>query len=296
MFYKIYRILKLGSSPATVVYPYPIVPFLAFAISKATVADFIISLVYVFAYCTAVNLWNHINDAEIDVKFGDRNELLILLQYKREAIAITIFLYLLAFFVVLAKTNTLVTLCYTISVIITWLYSDRIWIGKYIRRLKENYILEIVTYSIVLPLSSIVLWCFFSELNYHCIVFSTIITVVLFSSVMLKDIKDISADLQAGYKTLAIVLPPEKLLQISLIFSYTYYILLFIFSCTLCLFPKFSAIGLFPLLLLIYSTFNLHKKSWEISYKTIKFIKIFVYSYVASLILMSAGAFYENFI
>lgn len=292
MFYKFYKILKLGATPPTIVYPYPLIPFLAFLLSKSTIFDFAVSLLFVMAYCSAVNLWNHLNDAEIDVQFG-RDELKMLLHIKSQLTLLVISLYFLAFVILLLKGDSLALICYIIAVITTWAYSDRVFLGKYIKRFKEHYVSEILTYAIVLPLSSLILWSLFSKINTTGIIFSLLVSALLFSVVMLKDIKDISSDSAAGYKTLAVVLSPRTLLKLSVAFNIIYYSLLTFASFTV--FPISCIAGLAPTPLLIYSTLNLYKRQWKINFETIKYIKIYIYSYIFSMILVIFGAIYENF-
>ncbi len=287
------KLIKLGATPPSIIYPYPIIPFLAFALSKGSFINFLVSLLFVSTYCSAVNLWNHFNDAEDDVKAG-RKDSALLLELGYKSVVLVLFLYLIAFIIVLIKTNVVVVVLYLIAVIITWIYSDKIFIGKVIRRFKEYYVSEVLTYLIVVPLSSIVLWCFFSEIDLRCFGFVAIVTTLFLSIIVLKDIKDITVDADAGYKTLAVVVSPQNLLKTSFTLNALYYALIFLLSISI--FPRTVMIGLIPLPILIYVIYCMLKRKWLIDIDSINLVKLYVYSYLLSLILICVGAFYWNFI
>ncbi len=287
------RLIKLGATPPSIIYPYPFIPFLAFAISKGNIIDFLISLAFVSTYFSAVNLWNHINDVEEDVKAG-RKEFKILLEIRFKAIVFVLMLYLIAFLIVILKTNSIIAvILYIIISFITWLYSDKIFIGRFIKRFKEHYVTEVLTYIVVVPLFSIVLWCFFSNIDLKCLEFTAITTVLSLSIVVLKDIKDISADLSAGYKTLAVVFSPQTLLKVSFALNFLYYILILVLSVFS---VRMIIIGLIPFPVFLYLLLNLSKRDWMIDKYSANLIKAYVYSYLASIALVCIGAFYENFI
>ena len=287
------KLIKLGATPPSIVYPYPFIPFLAFVLSRGSFIDFLISLIFVSTYFSAINLWNHINDAEDDVKAG-RKESEILLKIRFKATIFVLMLYIIAFiFVILRSKSAIAPLLYIIIAVTTWLYSDKMFVGRFIKRFKEHYVTEVLTYLITVPLFFTVLWSFFSDIDLKCLGFTSIATVLFLSIVVLKDIKDISADLSAGYKTLAVVFSPQGLLKTSFILNALYYIL--IFALSILIFPKTVIIGLVPFLLFLYIVYNMQKRKWLIDISSINLVKLYVYSYLISLMLICIGAFYWNF-
>jgi len=72
-------------------------------------------------------------------------------------------------------------------------------------RLKEHYIGELIAYSIAMPIYALSIWLVYSDLNPMGLII--IIGVFLFSisGLLLKDLKDISGDREAGLRTFGVV-------------------------------------------------------------------------------------------
>jgi 1,4-dihydroxy-2-naphthoate octaprenyltransferase len=288
-FQKILKLLKLSATPPTVVYPYPLIPLLILFLSKSNIYNFVISLIFVFFYYSAVNLWNHVNDAEEDVKAG-RSEHQILLELKKKIVVIVVLHYISALLLVIFFTNFLATLMFVMCILFTWVYSDKIIFGKYINRFKEHYVTEILTYIVVVPTSTLVLWSFMSTIDIAAISFSILFGIYFISIIVLKDIKDITSDSEAGYKTLAVVYNPRTLLKLSFSLNFLYYITLVCFSVTFIL-PNTSILGAMPVVFLIYLSITLIKLKWQINIRSAKFIRLYIRSYLTSLVLFIIGAF-----
>ena len=290
-FLTIFKIIKLSATPPSIVFPYPLVPLLALSLSCSKIANFMVSLVFVSTYCGATNLWNHLNDAEIDIKFG-REEFKLLLDVKSYLVAFIVILYILALISVFYFSFNPQTACilFGISLILTWMYSDRILIGKSFRRFKEHYVTEILTYLVVLPSSSIVLWSLFSEINMRGIAFALLVTFVYFSLIVLKDIKDLSADEYAGYKTLAVVFPVRSLFKLSIFLGLVCYVFVLVY-CLEHVFPPLNLLGLLSLSLFFHSTFKIREGDWRITIGKIKYIKEYVSSYLLFIVLLILANF-----
>ncbi len=286
----IINILKISSEPPSLVYPYPLIPFAAFALAKTSILKFVAALLFVFAYCSASNLWNHINDLEVDIKFGRKN-FEFLFKYRYVLILYIFALYflgaLILYFVSFNRYFSL--MLYFICFIILWLYSDRLLLGKKIKRFKENYLTEFLTYTIVTPISAVVLWSLYRPISTKGILFAIMVTFLCLSIFVLKDLKDISADTYAGYRTLAVVFNPKILIKLSFILNFVYYIILCIFSL-FGVFPITCLLGMATLPIYFYALVSLKRNSWIPSISQEKIIKMYVYSYMISILLFGIGA------
>jgi 1,4-dihydroxy-2-naphthoate octaprenyltransferase len=250
-------------------------------------------MLFVASYYSAVNLWNHFNDAEEDIKSG-RKESAVLMEMGRKITVIVVLFYTLAFTIIYIMSGWMVALIYLIAALTTWLYSDRIFAGKRFKRLKEHYATEILTYLIVVPLSALVLWSLFEVINSKAFGFAIVVSLCFLSAVVMKDLKDITADEEAGYKTLAVVFSPGQLIKASLTLNFLYYLSVAIFSVTI--FPISCLIALIPITVVTYVTVKLAKNNWKIAIENAGLIKAYIFSYLSSLLLLCGGAFYGNFL
>ena len=93
---------------------------------------------------------------------------------------------------------------FSIWLMITWLYSDNIFMGKIFGlRLKTHYIGEIITYGIAYPSYTLSIWLIYSDLNISGITVALVFMFLGLSGVLIKDLKDISGDRKAGLEHLA---------------------------------------------------------------------------------------------
>jgi len=97
--------------------------------------------------------------------------------------------------------------------------------------------------------------------------------------VLLKDIKDYSADTLAGYKTLAVIASPLTLFIIS--FSMFLIAISLVVTCLsiLRVIPKQLVLTTFMFIPLTYSILSIRKAGWEISLKIMNAIKLYTVSY-----------------
>ena len=282
----ILKFFRIGSQPVTLVYPIPLVSFLGFCLS-GLVEGFVTSFLFVLFFATAINLWNHLNDAEDDDRAG-RYYSKFLIEKRSEAVLFVIFCYIISFFIlyIFSKNRWVAIPFFFVSAIFTWIYSDRLFIGKFIKRFKEDYRTEILTYLFSTTTFFMLFWTFFSEVSATGIYFTAVNSTIYLSAFFLKDIKDISADSEAGYRTLAVVLPPSYLLKISA----TFFVLTLIIITAASLsgvFSKYSILTLFILPLLFYTFIHFYRNEWRISPKIAGKLKIYVYCYPLSILLLS---------
>ncbi|WP_456329349.1 UbiA family prenyltransferase [Archaeoglobus sp.] len=278
----ILKFLKIGSKPATIAYPLPLVSFLGFCLS-GDLMSFIVSYLFALFFFTAINLWNHTNDAEDDLRAG-RAEAEFLIHKRTEATAFVISCYVISSLLVVwgSKDKEIALLAFLISALLTWTYSDKIFVGRFLRRLKEDYRTEILTYLITTTSFFLLFWTFFSKVSMIGISFALVLAAIYLSGFFLKDIKDISADVEAGYQTLAVVFPPGTLLKFS-VFSFAVAIILAAIS-PLLTFPSnlvFLSIILIPLL---YCIIIFHRHKWKINKNILPELKIYTKLHILSIL------------
>ena len=283
-FKKFLKLFLIGSKPINFAYPLPIASFVAFSISNSNIFEFLVSYIFCAFFFTAANLWNHINDAEEDAKTG-RGDAAFLLKEKELAIFLAIFFYILSALTLAFTKDSLAIFTYLPCLVLTWIYSDRILLGTLFRRLKENYRTELLTYLIVTFTFPMTLWCFFDHLSAKGFGFSLILGTFYLSGVILKDIKDYSADFESGYRTLSVVFDPETLLKASSALLYLAFALIAILAI-LKVIPFPSILTLSMLLPVSYAVLRMRFFSWDISLKTLKEIKIYTLTYPISLTLL----------
>ncbi|MDI9609976.1 MAG: UbiA family prenyltransferase [Archaeoglobales archaeon] len=281
--------LLIGSKPINIVYPLPLASFLALVLSKSNIESFLISYLFCFFFFTAVNLWNHVNDAEDDAK-GGKEEAIFLIERKKEASFFSVILYLLSAIFILFTKDAIAIPAFLICVAITWIYSDKMLFGRCLRRLKEDYRTELLTYAIVTPSFFILLWSFFLQISIKGICFALILSLIYLSAILLKDLKDLTSDTLAGYRTLAVIFSPEKLFKSSA-FLFTMTIFLIAFLSFVELFPKTTAITVLMLLPVLYSTISIKKQNWELSLKTLRELRVYTLSFPLTLIVFAILSF-----
>jgi 1,4-dihydroxy-2-naphthoate octaprenyltransferase len=280
-----FNLLKVGSKPINIAYPLPLTSFLAFSLSDSGILEFAISYVFCFFFFTAINLWNHVNDAEDDARDG-REHAIFLLKNRRKAVIFVLFFYAFSALMISLAKDAIAVPLFLICSILTWIYSDKIFLGKKIRRFKEDYRTEILTYIIVTPSFALTLWTFFSPANSIGLFFATIFALLYISGVLLKDIKDYSADTLAGYKTLAVIAPPLTLFIISFfIFLITIFIIVTL-SITKII-PKQLVFTGFMFIPLTYSILSIKKAGWKINSTILNAIKIYTVSYPLIILFMA---------
>ncbi len=293
-------ILVIGAIPINLVYPIPLVSIVALSLTLQypshhilSLFNFINSYVFSFLFFTAINLWNHLNDLNDDIIAGRSFSHKLLKNYKL-ALSISIFCYFLAvLYFIFFSLDLRVTPFLIVCMMFTWMYSDRILVGKIIRRFKEWYVTELLTYFVVSPLFFLVLWSFFEPVSSKGLAFSLLVSLLYISGVFLKDMKDITSDANAGYETLAIVFSPQFLIRISILLNLASFVLLLLYSVT-GIFPMGCTLSLVVVFIVVYVIFKLNKEKWKISKDMVGILSIYSYTYVFSLLFIALGGFISN--
>jgi len=245
----------------------------------------------------ASNLWNHTNDIEEDALQGKKTVLTQkFVSYKTTSI-ISMFLYGISMIIISYMSIMLekpIFIFFSIWLMITWLYSDNIFMGKIFGfRLKTHYIGEIITYGIAYPSYTLSIWLIYSDLNISGIAVALVFMFLGLSGVMIKDLKDISGDRKAGLRTLGVKFIPSKLLLSSCIFIILYYIIILysIFFRILKLNLSMLLVIL-PFIWFLQNTFyHFHKKGWRIDVNDINSIRVMNASIYISLLVLGIGGF-----
>lgn len=243
----------------------------------------------------ASNLWNHANDLVEDKAQGKMTVITRNLVSQKSAIILSIMLYSLSaliYYYYINKPGKPVLVFFLIWFVITWWYSDDIFLRKIFGfRLKTHYIGEILTYGIAYPAYTVSIWLIYSDLNTSIIALAVSFSFFGISGVLIKDLKDISGDRKAGLRTLGVIFSPSKLIYFSCIFLILYYVVIFD-SIALGIFDKGMLLISIPFLWFIRNTFYyFHKKGWNLEIGDLGSIKTMMISTYASLIVLGVGAF-----
>jgi len=286
--FNILDIFRLSATPPSIIYPIPLFAFVVFSLSHPKLSYLIFGIVFTFTSQAGINLWNHVNDIEEDILAGKMNFLIQNPDIKNWVAILSFLLYLLSFILIFcfAIDRIVALISFSAVTLATWVYSDRMFYGKHLRRWKDYYITEVMTYLISIPSYTIAVWAFMARINVKTFALSILMTVFMLSGMVLKDLKDVSGDEKAGLKTLAVVLSPSVLLKTSVALSWCYFILIFIFSL-FNLLTRQSVVAVLPALLFIKSTISLLKNNWVIDERVAVAIRQMILSEVVSLILLA---------
>ena len=288
---KIIDLAKLMFSPFSIISPIPIFAFFLFFIStKFTEIDsfkillLMIGIITTLLSSGASNFWNHSNDIKEDIKNNKNTLLTKNIISQNTAILISIMLYSLSIILVVIISIFLdrpIYFYFMIWAFITWWYSDNFFLKKIIGfRLKTHYIGEIFTYSIAYPAYTMSIWLIFSDSYITGIVLSLILMCFGMAGVLLKDIKDIKGDREAGLKTLG-----------ACIFLILYFFIILI-ATNGKIFNSLSVIILIPFIYLIDKTYlHFNKKNWKLEIGDHKNIKSMIVSVYSSMFLLGFANF-----
>ncbi len=284
------EIFKLSATPPSIVYPVPLLALLLFSLSDCrNFFCLLLAILFTFASQAGINLWNHVNDVEEDMLAGKRNVFIESPEVRKLGYVISVLLYFSSFVLLYMFTKERISLLFFLLVCaVTWIYSDRVFFGRFFRRWKEYYLTEIVTYLISVPLYTLTVWSFFDRIGLRAIATAAFMTPFALSGTFLKDIKDTSGDEMAGLKTLAVVFSPSTLLRVSITLLWMYYLEILVFSITGIL-PVYTLFGFLTFPALVYSTLRFMRNEWLISFDVVGVVKVMVYSNLLSLSLIVAG-------
>ncbi len=242
----------------------------------------------------ASNLWNHTNDLKEDILQGKKTVLTLNLVSHSTAVVLSIILYGISTIIIYymsIKFEKPIFPFFLVWLVITWWYSDNIFLSKIFGfRLKTHYIGEIITYGVAYPFYTLSIWLIYSDLNNPGIALALAFSFLGISGVLLKDLKDISGDREAGLKTLGVIFSPSKLLYISCIFSILYYLVI-LNSVALKVYSTGMILVIIPFIWFMKNTFYyFHKKSWKLEAGDFKSIKTMMMSTYLSLFASGIGA------
>lgn len=289
----LWALLRLSARPATIIYPYPIAALIAFSFSDAFNVTYLIrAIIFSFIFYAGVNLWNHVNDVKEDIAGGKKTVITENPDLKEIFIIIPILLYIISFVLtIIWSFDTRGIIAFLAASFATWIYSDRIFLGKKFGRWKDHYLTETLAFIIFFPSFFSTLWTIFKPLSMEGVAFSLILSLFLLSGAFLKDIRDIAGDRLAGLKTLGVMFSSEFLLKLSFSMLLCYYILILIFSLWLKLLPFFSSLSILFLLGFGYTLLHFLREDWEINSKSIRPLHVMYYSNLGSLLMLIFSGF-----
>jgi 4-hydroxybenzoate polyprenyltransferase len=243
----------------------------------------------------ATCFWNHTNDLKEDAKNNKKTLMSENIVSHREAIIISLFLYLISIILVIYASNLLnrpIYIYFIIWVIITWWYSDDIFLKKITGiRLKTHYFGELLTYGVAYPAYTMSIWLIFSDSFITGMVLSLIFLCFGISAVLLKDLKDIKGDREAGLKTFGVIFPPSKLIKISCRFL-IFYFLLIVLAINFKIFNYNSFLIIVPFIYLLKNTFlHFQSKNWTIEFSDLNNIKAMMVSVYSSIFILGFANF-----
>lgn len=291
-FIYIFEIVKLSATPPSIIYPYPLLQLLAFSLSGThNFWLYIKSIIASFIFLAGINLWNHVNDIEEDHLSRKKHILVEKQEVRRYVLTVSPLLYLTSFLLFAAwMVDKRGIIAFAMASFVTWIYSDRILLGKKIRRWKDFYLTEILTYVIAIPSFTTAIWTLFAPISPKCIAFSIVILFFMLSGMFLKDLKDITGDKLAGLKTLGVVFSPGQLIKSSILLVMLYYLSITVFSLS-GVFSFQCIASVIPLTGLLYTINHFVSSDWEISLNSLIPIKVMIYTNLTSLMILTLISF-----
>ncbi|MFP3908915.1 MAG: UbiA family prenyltransferase [Halobacteriota archaeon] len=285
IFEVLYNLIKLSAKPASIIYPYPIAALLAFSVSSdLNVLSLIKAVVFSSTFYAGVNLWNHVNDLEEDIKGGKKTVITENSEYQSNFAYLPAGLYsasiLLAFF---WSVEIIGFVAFFAAASVTWIYSDRILFGKKIRRWKDHYLTETLSFVVFFPCFFIMLWTIYTSISLKGIGFSLMLTFFMLSGSVLKDIRDITGDKLAGLKTLGVVFLPENLLKTSFLLISIYYFSILLLAIQNIL-PSQTILSTIFFAGIVYNIKHFVANNWNITLESRKPLTIMYYSNLGSLL------------
>ena len=176
--------------------------------------------------------------------------------------------------------------------LVTWWYSDNLILKKVFGfRLKDHYIGELITYATAWPLYTFCIWSVYSDLNATGIIIAVAFLFVSISGLLLKDLKDISGDREAGLRTFGVVFFPSQLIRYSCYLTMMYYIIM-LNPITVNFFGTGILVIALPFVYFFINTYlHMYKKNWTLDLGDLKALKGMSNSVYASILFMGLSAF-----
>lgn len=300
---KIHSIIKLSFTPFSIFSPLPIFCFTLFFISSKFTEISLneiymlgLGIIITLISSGASNFWNHTNDIEEDIHNKKETFLTNGTISQNEAVIISIVLYSISLILILCVSYLLARPIYLFFIVwltITWWYSDNLFLKKITGvRLKTHYIGEIITYGIAFPAYTMSIWLIFSDSLITGLVLSVIFLCFGLAGVLLKDLKDIKGDREAGLRTLGVIFSPSKLIKTACLILIVYFSLIII-ATNNDIFSWHSFLVIIPFMYLIKETFiHFQLKNWTLEIGDNKNIKAMILSTYSSLVIMGFANFF----
>ena len=162
------------------------------------------------------NIWNNVSDLSDDIAAGRVNALTTGDVSPSNAIVLAASFYAMGVLVSVFgfSMNKAITVILALAFcVVTFLYSwneVRPLSGK---RLKEHWAGEVLVYAVAIPTHTLALTAIYSPIDARALAISIPIFSYLFTGLLLKDIKDISSDSSAGYRTLGVEFSAASLIR-----------------------------------------------------------------------------------
>lgn len=269
------KIFKYSLNPQNIIFPYPIIPLIV-GLFGGDPLDILKPVILTFIFYPAINLWNHINDAEDDFRAG-RDTPFLDDRAKRFGIAVVFTLYFLSAVCSYMFGGAVCLGFFAVVLSATFLYSDNM-IFKV--RLKRHFLGELAVYLISIPAYILMLYSSVAEIDLIGIKLAILFTPLMLSTVFIKDLKDISSDSNAGLLTLGVVFNPETLLK-----AFAFSILLYFFFVFLMFYGTFLVVSTIPVFGVAAGIAGLAKHRWRVSDSNVKYYFAIFYSALLSVIL-----------
>lgn len=268
---RIVALFKLCNTPVTIYSPFPLFAISLFLVSSKELSIYeipllIAGIILSWLLAFASNLWNHCNDLKEDIAAGKETILTMDRSMPGKAMIISALLYISSLFFAYYLSIEYERPIYIFALIwiaVTWWYSDNLILKKLIGfRLKEHYMGELIAYSLAMPAYTISVWLVYSDLNSKGIIITIAVFLFSISALLLKDLKDISGDTEAGLRTFGVAFLPSDLIR------YSSYLMLLFFMVLLNPFTMDSygiMIIIVPFIYYLKNTFiHLYKKGWSL--------------------------------
>lgn len=294
------ELLKLCNTPPSIISPYPIFAISLFLISSKgfNISDLPILLAGIAVSLLSnygANLWNHCNDLKEDLAQGKKTILTYDTSMQKIAIFISILLYassLLFVYFLSILLERPIYVFFLIWSLVTWWYSDNLILKKVFGfRLKDHYIGELITYSTAWPMYILGIWSVYSDLNATGIIIAVAFFFVSISGLLLKDLKDISGDREAGLRTFGVVFFPSQLIRYSCYLTMMYYLIM-LNPITLNFLGTGILVIVLPFIYFFKNTFfHMYRKKWTLDIEDLKALKGMSNSVYVSIIFMGLSTF-----
>lgn len=299
---KLLYIIKQCFTPFSIFSPIPLFCITLFLIST-NLTDisldnlFILSMGILLSLISsgASNFWNHTNDVEEDICNNKETILTKKVITQTEAIILSAMLYLTSIILIFYLSyllNRSIYIYFLIWAFITWWYSDNIFLKKITGiRLKTHYLGELLTYTLAYPAYTMSIWLIFSDSISKGMVLSMAFFCFGIAAVLLKDLKDINGDREAGLKTLGVIFSPSKLIKMSCMFLILYFCIIIIATNSK-IFSFNSFLIIIPFFYLIVKTYvPFRRKKWTLDIGDHKNIKAMILSTYSSLLILGVVNF-----